>query len=127
VVSGGAGPGPVHLDQRVVGGGRAVEDALGASEKLGERETLARGQAAKAAHHALARVVECGRRLVEVQGAVRPNQHEMGEGPADVDPDAIAALGAARRLLNAAEAHASPGAGRCGVVWSMQMSRWFTG
>src|SRR5262249_35873939 len=116
------GHGAVHLDHRVVGGRRAVDDALGPSEELAERETFARGEAAEADHHALALVVERSRRLVEVEGAVGPHEDEIGEGAADVDPDPVASLGAARRLLDPAEAHAFPRVRLwCDVVRSTRM------
>ena len=50
---------------------------------FGRRDLLERG------HHAIALVVRRGGRLLEQNGAVRPLQHAVGEGAADVDTDPV--------------------------------------
>jgi hypothetical protein len=111
-----AGHRAVHLDHRVVGGGRAVHDALGPREELLEGQLLARRETTETDHHPAALVVERARRLVEMERAVGAYQHQVREGTADVDPDAVAALGAAGRLLHLLKRHAAPQAARRDIL-----------
>ena len=80
---------PRHLDHRVVGGRRAVDDQVGAGEQLGHAERLARREALEAAEDAVGLVARRGRMLVEHQRAVGARQHQVGEGAADVDADPV--------------------------------------
>jgi hypothetical protein len=59
-----------HLDHRVVGGRRAVDDHVGAREQVGERDAGARRELADAAEHALGLVARRRRMLVERDRAV---------------------------------------------------------
>src|SRR5262245_9863278 len=54
------------------------------------RNALARGELGEAAEDADRLVVRRRRVLGEDEPAVRGSEHEVGEGSADVDPDAVA-------------------------------------
>ena len=80
---------PIHLDHRVVGRRRPVDDPLGRAEEAIECESLARRQATEPVHDALALVVEGGRGLVEVDRMVGAHKEQVGKGPAHVDTDPV--------------------------------------
>ena len=62
-----------------------------APRERGEVAALAaRARRFEVVHHALALVLRRGRGLVEVDRAIRADQDEIGEGPADVDADPVA-------------------------------------
>src|SRR5262249_34603861 len=109
-----------HLDYGVVGRGGAMDDQLGAPEELLECALLPLGELAQAAEHALGLVARRRRMLVQDEAAV-PDQDEVGEGPADVDADAVGRLRHARWLhRNRAERQGTrPSADRCAArSWS---------
>src|SRR5204863_4500397 len=76
-----------HLDHRVVGGGRPVDDEIGAPQQPGDREADAIGELADATEDAFGLVARRGRVLLERDRSVM-NEDEIGERAADVDADA---------------------------------------
>ena len=88
VVPGGhhAGAGAVVLEHRVGRDGGAVEEVLDRSG--GDGEALAQG--AHPAADAARRIFRRGRHLVDLGApGIGIREHEIGEGPADVDPDEL--------------------------------------
>ncbi len=81
---------PVHLDHRVVGGGRAVDDDLELPTELGRGEPESLGELGDAVHHTDRLIGERGRRLVEHDLARGCDADQVGERAADIDTDPVA-------------------------------------
>ncbi len=85
-----AGRRAVHLDHRVVGGGRAVDEDVDLGAQLGELAVESVGELLEAAHDADRLVVGRRRRLVEHDVAVGRDADEVGERPSDVHAHPVA-------------------------------------
>ena len=76
------------LDDGVGRARRPVREDVGSGEKLGDGQPELRGEAGQGLLDALERSPEVGRRLGQVQHAVRVRDDDVREGPAGVDRDA---------------------------------------
>ena len=86
-----AGRGPGHLNHAVVRRRGAVHHRRGPPQQRGGvGQALRLGQAGDAGQDAVGLVLGGRRRLLQHDGAVGAQQDAVGEGPADVDPDAVA-------------------------------------
>ena len=96
-----AGLRAVHLDHRVVGGGGAVHDEIGAREERSRVEAVAAREQLDSVHDAAALVVERSRHLEQLDSAVGQREDEVGERATDVDADPEAHLYALARSRSA--------------------------
>ena len=80
---------PLALEQCIGGDGRPVDDEAGDPEQPGQIGAELGRQEAEAVHDAKRRIGGGRGRLGEAHAARVVHRHQVGEGPADVYPDAI--------------------------------------